>query len=438
MAQTSHIAAAEDSLGPLTEIAVTGLFGDRDFTLPLDPRLTVLTGENGSGKSTLLKAIRLLAEEHWEDLFKLPLTSLRLAFADGLTLEAESSAHALSVRSGGKEWIFDAEAAESIDPRVLFELRRARREPGQDRVLRGSGMWRGELLYGRNIDQEQVAHLVAPEWLSELAPRFHTQLISARRLEHRLRPDPSTRGEEMPVPVVDQFASELQELMKTHLSRYAANSRRQEKNLPTQIVEAMQGPTQDPEVLLKEVEELRSEVRDLAAALARVGLFQEEEPDQFADQQYETNNAQILLAVREVYLVAKGRFEQLTKLRSDLELFSSFLNERFSNKHIELNQQVGIAVELDSGERIAPSQLSSGEQQLLALAYELLFGSVPGTLVLLDEPELSLHVAWLQGLLGAFLDMGDGRNLQFVIATHSPSVLRGHLDRERSLDLASI
>ena len=48
-------------------------------------------------------------------------------------------------------------------------------------------------------------------------------------------------------------------------------------------------------------------------------------------------------------------------------------------------------MELDSGQVIRPSQLSSGEQQLLALAYELLFGSEPETAVLLDEPELSLH-----------------------------------------------
>jgi predicted ATPase len=55
---------------------------------------------------------------------------------------------------------------------------------------------------------------------------------------------------------------------------------------------------------------------------------------------------------------------------------------------------------------------------------------------LLDEPELSLHVAWLKGLMSAFLDMGANRGLQFLVATHSPSVLGGHRDLERSLDVA--
>jgi predicted ATPase len=222
--------------------------------------------------------------------------------------------------------------------------------------------------------------------------------------------------------------------MKTRLSAYASDSRRQEQNLPTKIVEAMQqSPTEDPEVLAQEVDELRSEVRARADSLARVGLFEGEDPDYLPE--YPRDNALILLAVREVYRVTAQRLQELTALRHNLELFSDFLNQRFAHKRIELNQQVGIAAVLDDGDQIQPSELSSGEQQLLALAYELLFATEPEALVLLDEPELSLHVAWLQGLLDAFCDMGQSRRLEFLIATHSPVILRGHQERERSLDL---
>jgi len=40
------------------------------------------------------------------------------------------------------------------------------------------------------------------------------------------------------------------------------------------------------------------------------------------------------------------------------------------------------------------TDLSSGEQQEVVMLYELLFCVQPGTLVLIDEPELSLHVVW--------------------------------------------
>ena len=228
--------------------------------------------------------------------------------------------------------------------------------------------------------------------------------------------------------------------MRDQLSVYAAESRRQEKNLPAQIVHAMQSASERPENtedLGDEVESLRAEVLQLADSLARVGLFQEEDPEQQVSD-YPRNEPLISLAVREVYRVTKVRLERLTELRADLEIFSSFLNERFANKRVVLGPDSGIGVELPSGEDISPSKLSSGEQQLLALAFELLFETAPMSVVLLDEPELSLHVAWLKGLLDAFLEMGSSRHLQFVVATHSPSVVAGHIELERSLDLASI
>jgi ABC-type lipoprotein export system ATPase subunit len=423
----------EHSLWPVSEIAFEGLFGGRRLVMPLDPRLTVLTGENGSGKSTLLKAIHFFSEELWSQLYSLPFSKLRLAFGDGEVLEALWQETGLNIRGpeGGK-WRFDAQVAEGMHPGFLESLRFRR---GDIERYRHGGIWHPDFRYG-SIHPEQLDVVVAPDWLSELTRRFQTKLISARRLEHRLRPDPNAGGEEAPVPVVEQFATDLREIMKTNLSAYATDSRRQEKILPTKIVEAMQqGPTEEPEALAVEVDELRSKVRALADSLASVGLFQDEDPDHLPE--YPRNNAPILLAVREVYRVTLQRLEQLTVLRTDLELFSVFLNQRFSNKRIQLNQQVGIAVELASGQMIQPSLLSSGEQQLLALAYELLFGSNPETVVLLDEPELSLHVAWLQGLLTAFSDIGDSRGLQFLVATHSPTVLRGHPETERSLDLAA-
>lgn len=423
----------QPGLWPLTEVTFGGLFGDRGLTLPLDPSLTVLTGENGSGKSTLLKAIHLFSGERWQELFSLPLGWVRLVFLSGEAIQVQWLETGLFISGPGKNWEFDAELASSIDPNVLDNLRDRRGQPAFERI-RLSGMWHHDLRYG-HLDPEQLASVVAPEWLGDFLGRFHTKHISARRLEHKLRSDASG-SEEDRVPVVQEFADQLKELMKIHLSAYASDSRRQEQSLPSKIVEAMrQSPTEDPEVLAQEVDQLRSEVRLRAEALARVGLFEDEDPDYLPE--YPRDNALILLAVREVYRVTAQRLQELTTLRHNLELFSDFLNERFANKDIELNQQVGIGVILDDGEQIQPRELSSGEQQLLALAYELLFDTEPEALVLLDEPELSLHVAWLQGLLNAFCDMGQSRGLQFLIATHSPVILRGHQERERSLDLRS-
>lgn len=429
MADQSEEAPA---LWPLDEVHVDGLFGTTDFDLHLNEQAVVLTGENGSGKSTLLRAIDCVGKQDWQELIQLPLEQLELVFRPDLRLAIKKTDDGLSFSSGDETWKFNAEAAAQIDPHTLHTIRWQAQPQVQQLRLRN-------MIFHRSGEVDEIEELVQPEWLTGIAERFHTKMISARRLEHRLRPDSSSE-EERPLPVVEQYAHELRDRMRDQLSVYAAESRRQEKNLPAQIVHAMQSASErseNTEELGDEVEALRAEVLQLADSLARVGLFQEEDPEQQVSD-YPRNEPLILLAVREVYRVTKVRLERLTELRSDLEIFSSFLNERFANKRIVLSPDSGIGVELPSVERISPSKLSSGEQQLLALAYELLFETAPMSVVLLDEPELSLHVAWLKGLLDAFLEMGSSRRLQFIVATHAPAVLAGHLELERSLDLASI
>jgi hypothetical protein len=371
------------------------------------------------------------------ELAHLPLDGLELAFSNGETLSAFHVENGLRVESSSEHWVYDLEAAAQLDRRILADIRDAPQRyfiPKERSLARDKLLFQERFLRQRGVSATDIEALTSPEWVSDITDRFHTKLISARRLEHKLRPEAGSGDEDNPVPVVEQYSRELRDRMRDALSAYAAESRKQEKNLPAQIVSAMQTPSPSAEALAEDVDGLRGTVRNLADSLAGVGLFQEEEDPQQQFPEYPRDQAPILLAIREVYRVAEQRLQRLTGLRSDLELFADFLNDRLTNKRIVLNQQSGISVELASGEEIRPSQLSSGEEQLLALGYELLFGSEPQSLVLLDEPELSLHVAWLQGLLDAFVGMGTNRNLQFLIATHSPSVISGYRDLERSLD----
>jgi len=417
----------------LRAITARGLFGDdRELPIELDPVATVLTGQNGTGKSTILRAIDLLSRERWQELSQLPVEELVIELADSSKLRIEFYESELHVRKGEHEdWTFDLEIASQVEPHILHDLTYRRRRL-KEMPQRRQHVVQSQLLRHGRISEEDLQYLVAPDWLAELSGALKTKYISARRLEHRLRLEGGS-GEEAPVPVVIQYAEELRARMRDQLSDYAAESREQEKNLPMKIVEAMQGEHDTAAVLAADVENLQQEVRDLADSLARVGLFYEADPHEpFAE--YPKDKSEILLAIREVYRVTKIRLERLTALRSELEFFSSFLNSRFSGKQIELNQEDGITVRLSTGERIRPNDLSSGEQQLLALAYQLLFESPPDSLILLDEPELSLHVAWQKGLLSEFLEIAERLRLQFVIATHSPSVIAGHPELERSLD----
>lgn len=74
------------------------------------------------------------------------------------------------------------------------------------------------------------------------------------------------------------------------------------------------------------------------------------------------------------------------------------------------------------------SDLSSGEQQVLLLLGKIMASAGPGKVLLIDEPEISLHVRWQQLLPGCFSLMAEQLQTRFVIATHSPTLIANAQD----------
>ena len=107
----------------------------------------------------------------------------------------------------------------------------------------------------------------------------------------------------------------------------------------------------------------------------------------------------------------------------------------FSNKRFEIDKAFGFRfVANDQYEtKLAMSALSSGEQHILLQALYLLFEAPTGTLVLIDEPEMSLHLSWQGDYLTNLLDIVSLRQVQCIISTHSPFVFGSQYTR--SLDL---
>ena len=80
------------------------------------------------------------------------------------------------------------------------------------------------------------------------------------------------------------------------------------------------------------------------------------------------------------------------------------------------------------GERITPYLLSSGEKQILIILLTVLVQDREPYVLLMDEPEISLHIEWQQRLLDLVVDLNP--NAQVIITTHSPAVImNGWMDR---------
>ncbi len=68
--------------------------------------------------------------------------------------------------------------------------------------------------------------------------------------------------------------------------------------------------------------------------------------------------------------------------------------------------------------------------------YELIFKTEENTLVLIDEPEISLHITWQKEFLNDILRIIDLQKMQVIVATHSPQIINGRWDLVYNLEKA--
>lgn len=80
------------------------------------------------------------------------------------------------------------------------------------------------------------------------------------------------------------------------------------------------------------------------------------------------------------------------------------------------------------GEQLTPYKLSSGEKQMLAILLTVLTEDNLPYVLLMDEPEVSLHIDWQQKLIDMIVELNP--NAQIILTTHSPAVImNGWMDK---------
>lgn len=125
-----------------------------------------------------------------------------------------------------------------------------------------------------------------------------------------------------------------------------------------------------------------------------------------------------------------------------VKIFQEKINHflKYSEKKLECNISNGIIVkDSKTYHKIPIEKLSSGENNLIIIFYHILFETDENTLVMIDEPEISLHIDWQFDFIDKILEiqreLKQKKPLMFLIATHSPQILSDHQDRAIDLKL---
>lgn len=161
---------------------------------------------------------------------------------------------------------------------------------------------------------------------------------------------------------------------------------------------------------------------EISDAYQRVAAFLERQPG-FADvldsredfeNKYRTR-PQIKNVVKEIDRVEK----RIEKINAPRQRFQQLLESMYSgNKRIVFSEK-DITVEVANKAKIGLPSLSSGEKQLFFIALEAIRSG--NSSLIIDEPELSLHVDWQKKLVASLGELNPA--MQLIMATHSPEIM---------------
>lgn len=102
-------------------------------------------------------------------------------------------------------------------------------------------------------------------------------------------------------------------------------------------------------------------------------------------------------------------------------LFQDLVDDLFSETGKRIDRQSNELRFFQYDEVILPYLLSSGEKQMLIILLTVLTEDLQPCVLLMDEPEVSLHFDWQKRLIDMIRQLNP--NAQIILTTHSPAVI---------------
>jgi predicted ATP-binding protein involved in virulence len=394
--------------------------------------ITILTGPNGYGKTTVLKILDALALQNGFFFIRLLFKRITLRLSNGNTITLD--------KQGNNEILITTDKSKLVRWNHKSLDKALRHLPYFRPIDENNWMdMRTDEIYNTDSLLQKIS-FEFPEHVDEFQISKFPKLpkipsVYFIREQRLLRPVPDTRmgqrqrqmslfeshrdkGISAFSNTIEEYAKELRENIKETLAKSSQINQELDSSFPRRLFDQQQDISEE------EFNKRFDKVKDIQKALSEYGLSDIKED---SHPTYKLENAKALY----VYINdAEKKLAVFSDLLGKLKVFTDILNERrFTFKRIDISKEDGFKFSTHQGKPLALGELSSGEQQeVVLLLYELLFKVKAGTLVLIDEPELSLHVVWQKQFLDDLFKIIELQKISIVVATHSPQIINNHWD----------
>lgn len=408
-----------------------------DINFPEEPKVYIITGPNGYGKTTILKILSHVMEGKFWYFFFIKFSQIEITFDNERMVSIEKIIRADEETEEIAEGInskirisFYLSKQESpleelaLEPKYLNSLIK-RYKKGyaysdswehdsdmedileRDYKLETDSYWEKN---GKNLQmflrEQQCSYIKEQRLLSD-------QVLAMRR--------PSVIYEREAGKIYEPEINVIDREFKGRFFKTLISAGSYSQQIDATFIKRLMEYSKDPyseETFTQKLEKLQKKI----AKLRNYNLSQQIDiPKQYMDG---------LKKVLSLYIDDMERkISVFDEFVEQLDAFYEMVsNKSLSNKKLILNEDDGIKLVNDRQEAIPLNKLSSGEQNLIILYYKLIFSLKKKSIVFIDEPENSLHIAWLNKMLDDYMEIANKMQCQIIIATHSPAFINGNWD----------
>lgn len=431
----------------ISKISVTGLHKRLNFEVELKAGINIIYGKNGLGKTTLLHIIANLSEIDIDRFKNLSFSSIIVENNLGQSITINKHGDSVILQIDGQNTSYDihhgtlSEAEQDQIRQIIGQ--RATYLPAFRSVLERMR----ESSYSAYSDERNVANFeeLARQESAALRGMDFDDPLSRKRYElARANVTKTIRcrqwfGAFVPAIRYPSITDVMEGLTEEWERAQFKISRLEQKQFETAFVDLFSaianGRESGDEINQKDILET---IKDLVA----------EEPDD------ETFGPTSNYTYYQLVSAAESAGDGDKKYNTLLQIYVDILNERKSNREMVLKpliefqnsvnnflsekslklarnttasparRRVSPTISPESGQPYRLTDLSSGERQIVTMLYSSSRSAFRSGCLLIDEPELSLHMDWQRIILDNIEMQHRGR--QIIACTHSPEVGADH------------
>ncbi|WP_454945646.1 AAA family ATPase [Capnocytophaga granulosa] len=441
----------------LESIKIKKLFGLFDYHITLDTteNITILTGPNGYGKTTILNIIYHFFNQQFFYFQKLNFESISFEFSENKRMELTKRKKKNKEDKNAKfpPFLSDHEI-ETVDINILlFDNGKEIDKFTYDNDLRRQierklkrflpiRQLTDDLWYDERTEEPITFDKILNENKEQLPDNFFSflkkqgdkksnsiidllnisniYLIKEQRLLRKIF-NPN-KEENTFVNTIELYAKGLRKLIEEKQLEAYKITQKLDSTFPKRLIETT---TTIDEATFKErftiLKEKQNKLQQFGIAISQQEVTN-----------YNPENAKVL----SVYLNdSEEKLNVYDDLLEKIELFVNIINQReFAFKSIQISNNKGFSFYQNKTQQpLSLTDLSSGEQQEVVLLYELLFKTAPNSLILIDEPEISLHVIWQKAFIDDLKKIAKLKRISFLVSTHSPQIINNYWELTRDL-----